>query len=340
MELNLKLRNDVWQVHGTIILPDGRKKRVRKSTGFPKHLKNLANAQISQIIADALADDDVVKAKADNIADAIHVYCSRPNPPGATDVGTLSRFGRMFGHVKLADVNMADIVLYVQSKGNKAGTVAREMNTINAMFKYAREIGMDVEEIRLKKPSVDDARLRWLTEGERDALIDASAPEIKPLVTFLLFTGARLGEAFAVRWSDVLDGKVFLRSKKGRAKKTRTRAVPLLPEVADVLPPVGRGSELVFANSNGGLWDRNNFYDYFYPACKRAGIDDFTPHDCRHTFASLLAQKGASLRAVADLLGHTSLAMVMRYSHLAPSHLEDTVGLLGCRGTSVAHTDD
>ena len=70
MELNLKLRNDVWQVHGTIILPDGRKKRVRKSTGFPKHLKNLANAQISQIIADALADDDVVKTKADNIAAA------------------------------------------------------------------------------------------------------------------------------------------------------------------------------------------------------------------------------------------------------------------------------
>lgn len=339
MELNLKLRNDVWQVHGTVIAPDGRKVRVRKSTGFPKHLKNLASAKMPEIIAEALRGD-VSKPKADNIASAIRMFVGRPNPPGATDVGTLERFGQKFGHVRLGDVNQTDILMYVQSKGNKPNTVAREINTINAMFNYAREVGMNVPEIKLKKPTVDDSRLRWLTESERDALIDACDPRIKGLVAFLFFTGARLGEAFAVRGADLLDGKVFLRTRKGKTKKLRTRAVPLLPELVKLMPVVARPSDVVFTNTAGNMWDRSDFYDFFNDAKARAGIEDFRAHDARHTFASLLIQRGASLRAVADLLGHTSLAMVMRYSHLAPSHLEDTVGLLGCRGTDVAHDDD
>lgn len=339
MELNLKLRNDVWQVHGTVIAPDGRKIRVRKSTGFPKHLKNLASAKMPEIVAEALRGD-ASKPKADNIASAIRMFVGRPNPPGLTDVGTLERFGKKFGHVRLADVNQTDILLYVQSKGNKANTVAREINTINAMFNYAREVGMDVPPIKLKKPTVDDSRLRWLTESERDALIDACDPQIKGLVAFLFYTGARLGEAFSVRGADLLDGKVFLRTKKGKTKKVRTRAVPLLPELVDLMPTGVKPSALVFTNTAGNMWDRSDFYDFFNKAKLKAGVQDFRPHDARHTFASLLIQRGASLRAVADLLGHTSLAMVMRYSHLAPSHLEDTVGLLGCRGTSVAHKDD
>lgn len=334
MELNLKLRNDVWQVHGTVMLPDGAKVRVRKSTGFPKHLKNLASAELNKIAADALAGRMSAKSVADNVTDAIRLYVSRPNPPGATDVTTLERFGRTFGHVPLDSVNVTDIQRYVQGRGNKANTVAREINSINAMFKYAKDMGLPVDLV-LKKPAVDDARLRWLNEADRDRLIDCADPAIKAELVFLFFTGARLGEMFKLTWADIVDGKAMLRSKKGRTKRTKTRAIPLTADVLDVLPV--QAGQHVFTNPSGNVWERTAFYAYFKPACARAGIADFTPHDCRHTFASLLVQRGASLRAVADLLGHSSLAMVMRYSHLAPSHLEDAVSLLGCRGTNVAH---
>ena len=63
-----------------------------------------------------------------------------------------------------------------------------------------------------------------------------------------------------------------------------------------------------------------HFDAHWYGALETAGISDFRFHDLRHTTASMLAAQGASLLEIADVLGHKTLAMVKRYSHLVVEH--------------------
>jgi site-specific recombinase XerD len=62
------------------------------------------------------------------------------------------------------------------------------------------------------------------------------------------------------------------------------------------------------------------------------GLEHIRFHDLRHTYASWLVQAGAPLKAVQDLLGHTTLAMTQRYAHLGADHLRSAVDLISATG--------
>ena len=99
---------------------------------------------------------------------------------------------------RLSDLTVSTIQKYVTGKGNKASTVAREINSIKAMLAHAKAMGFSTPDLELVRPSVDDSRLRWLTESERDHLIASCSEEIRGIVTFLFFTGCRIGEALSL----------------------------------------------------------------------------------------------------------------------------------------------
>jgi integrase len=129
-----------------------------------------------------------------------------------------------------------------------------------------------------------------------------------------------------LKWEQIRNGFIYLTgTKSGKA-----RQIPINDRLAEVFREVRRGNQLkspyIFCGSDG-----KRFFEVkrsFASACRKAGIEAFRFHDLRHTFASRLVMKGASLKAVQELLGHASMAMTMRYAHLSHEHLRDSVNLL------------
>lgn len=177
-----------------------------------------------------------------------------------------------------------------------------------------------VRRIRRKKES--PGRTRFLLEEERDALLEACRESkvamLHPLVLFCLTTGARQGEALALRW-----GEVDLRAGTARLLETKNsdqRVLTLHGEILTVLKELARAPHIsgrVFP----GRWGKASFPKRAWAeAVAAAELEDFRFHDLRHTFASYLAMSGATLAEIAAALGHRTLAMVKRYAHLTESH--------------------
>ena len=82
----------------------------------------------------------------------------------------------------------------------------------------------------------------------------------------------------------------------------------------------------VFRTPQGG--PSRNFRTAFERVVAQAGLDDFTFHDLRHTFASRLVMGGVGLPTVKELMGHKGIAMTLRYTHLATDHKQRAVSTL------------
>jgi integrase len=162
-------------------------------------------------------------------------------------------------------------------------------------------------------------RERFLTWDEVDLVHKALVPEgdwrIRSLFPMLIATGRRKSELLKLRWDQIDFGAGTLRLR--RAKNNKQLLIPLpeaILQMLRALPTHGVG-ELVFPGNREGqpLKDINGAWDRIR---SRVGLTDVTIHALRHSFASLQLQAGTPLIVVSKLLGHSSLAMSERYSHL------------------------
>jgi integrase len=175
----------------------------------------------------------------------------------------------------------------------------------------------------LRRVRTPPGRTRFLSPEERTALLAACEPRLRVLVEVALGTGLRRGELLALTWRDV-----DLRAKTIRveiSKNGERREVPMSPRVYEILRglPTGLPAVPVFRHVRGNPW--RALVRKWYAAVAAAKLEDFHFHDLRHTFASNLVMAGVDLRTVGALLGHKTLAMTMRYSHLSADHLRRAV---------------
>jgi integrase len=176
--------------------------------------------------------------------------------------------------------------------------------------------------------AVEAARVRYLTIGEAQRLINASEPEFRKLVQAALQTGARYGELTALQCVDFNGdvGTVTIRD----SKSGNTRHIVLTDEGAKFFKTVtvGRsGAERIFTKRAGDEWGKSNQSRPMVEACKTAKISPpIGFHGLRHTWASLSVMNAVPLLVVAKNLGHSDTRMVERhYGHLAPSYIVDAI---------------
>jgi integrase len=173
---------------------------------------------------------------------------------------------------------------------------------------------------------LNNARTRFLTEIEIEALLGECPTHLKPIVETAILSGMRLEELLSLKWEQIRNKQIYLTE----TKYSKPRQIPINGRLAEVFREVRHGNQLkspyVFCNSRGRRY--KEIRKPFHGACRRAGIEDFKFHDLRHTFASHLIMQGAGLAAVGKLLGHADIKMTMRYSHLSQAHLQETVFLL------------
>lgn len=165
----------------------------------------------------------------------------------------------------------------------------------------------------------------------------------QPMVVTALRTGMRIGELLALKWSNVsldrrsvtVERSVFWAKGKAHEGSTKTGAIRSLRLTGEVVaaltqlqPNPKKRVGYVFADERGNQLTRNACKWPLWRTEKAAGVRKTGWHVCRHTFASHLVMKGVPLAAVQLLMGHTTIAMTMRYAHLAPDHLRSAMEVL------------
>lgn len=172
-------------------------------------------------------------------------------------------------------------------------------------------------------------RVRFLTDTERTKLLAAckeQSADLYALAVCALCTGARSGELLSLRWPDV--DLARQRAVLHKTKNADRRALALTGPALTVLKARHKArridTDLVFPHP--GLKKPFDYAKQFNAALAAAGVKNFRFHDLRHTAASYLAMNGATTAEIAAVLGHKTLQMVKRYSHLSDTHVDSVVG--------------
>ena len=146
-------------------------------------------------------------------------------------------------------------------------------------------------------------------------------------VTLSLSTGARRQEIWSLRWENVDLGAGYLTFQE--TKNGNIRSVPVIGQALELLRDYHRKHRLLHTSllfpSSKNPQKPLEFRKRWESVLRQAEIGDFQYHDLRHSVASYMVRNGMDLRLVAEILGHRTLQMTMRYSHLQKEHLREAM---------------
>ncbi len=262
----------------------------------------------------------------------------------------------VFGEVPLCSLDVTKLdkfMLNMKKTDKSAATIRYVFAIISQIWNKAVFLNIVDGECptkKIKKPQQDNRRMRFLSQEEAKLLLEAlerRSQDMHDIALISLFCGLRAGEIHSLTWGVVNFGEESILIRDTKSGKNRHAF--MTAEVKAMLERRFTDQsklDLVFPSSKGGK--RRWVSDTFVRAVNELGLNNsgefetdekgeqipilisdtrqrIVFHSLRHTFASWLVQQGTPLYTVAELLGHSTLEMTQRYSHLAPTTLKQAI---------------
>jgi integrase/recombinase XerD len=256
------------------------------------------------------------------------------------DLREFARFLRRKGrNVAAADrEDIRDFLASLYRRGLSARSAARHLVSLRNLFKFLLKEGRRLTDPtrEIDAPKIGQSLPKYLTASEVEALLQQPDPSTpaglrdKAMLELLYATGMRVSELIGLRWEDF---EVNLGVVRCRGKGSKERLIPVgksaLRAVEDYVrrgrPGLAKkqDSPNLFLNQRGGRLSRVGFWKLLARYGRRAGISTpLTPHVVRHSFATHLLERGADLRSIQLMLGHSDISTTQIYTHVVKERLK------------------
>lgn len=199
-----------------------------------------------------------------------------------------------------------------RGEGLQAHSINRDFACLKAALNHAHQMhGQQIPALAWSRIMVPEPphRIRFLSREEYGRLIEACDPAMQKLVKVAVATGLRKSNLLNLDWREVdLSSSRITVTIKG----DKLHCIRMTPEV--------RAALTSGQDRTGQVFDTRNFRRRWNRAVRAAGLENFRFHDLRHTFASWARMAGADLADICEALGHSNIAVTMRYAHIEPEH--------------------
>ena len=230
---------------------------------------------------------------------------------------------------KVTKTSLHGYILHMEEQGKAATTISRMMAAIKAFFNYecmqARIRRNPAES--LHAPKVEKKAPVILSVDQVSALLAQPSGQTpkeirdKAMLALLYATGIRVSELIGIQMEDINMNIGFLVCRDGERERTIPFGRSAKAALEEYLEHArnellrGKGSDYFFVNCTGGAMSRQGFWKIIKFYGEKAGSEeDITPHTLRHSFAAHLIARGADMRAVQTILGHSDMATTQMYA--------------------------
>lgn len=245
------------------------------------------------------------------------------------------------GDIPLNSIDVKNIDHFVTSTFSRTKTGAHlYYRTLKAAFNKAitwNYISVNPFS-KVKFPRISKSYPIFITEDELFIILsNTSQKYLKDIFTVAFYSGLRISEILNMKWNwiNFFQNLITVKcSNEFITKSKKERIIPMTERIRSILlsrfnSETQKPNDTVFSNQNGYPLLQNFVSKQFKKSVRKSNLNDKIHfHTLRHSFASLLAQKGVSLYVIKELLGHEDIVTTQLYSHLQKQNLYDAVNFL------------